>query len=102
MFSEFYSEIQEDGNLRSNLSSAIAIVEATADLQPRRLPKTKFRQLEISRLNCKVYEAKSGGIRVYLFHDEGNGRVIVTGGKKDDQKEDIKALTKTIQGYYGK
>lgn len=102
LFGEFYTEIQEEGNLHANLASAIAIVEATSDLQPRRLPKKKFRQLEISKVNCKVYEAKSGSIRIYLFHDEGNGRVIVTGGKKDDQKEDIKALTKTIQAYYGK
>lgn len=101
MFREFHDEIKQDGNLFSNLASAIAIVEASCELRPKRLPKTRFRKLEISKVKCKVYEAKSGSIRIYLFHDEGNGRVIVTGGKKDDQKEDIESLKTTIKAYYG-
>jgi hypothetical protein len=37
---------------------------------------------------------------LYLFHEEKTGRVIVTGGKKDSQEKDIKAVTKIIKDYY--
>jgi len=63
-------------------------------------PKAKFRPIEGHNLNCKVYEAKKGIIRVYLFHQENTGRIIVTGGKKGNQKKDIKSIIKTIQDYY--
>lgn len=64
------------------------------------LPEKKFRQLTIKGLNCKVYEAKSGSIRIYLFHEEKTGRVIVTGGKKGDQDEDISQIERIIKNYY--
>ena len=51
-------------------------------------------------MKCKVYEAKSGSVRVYLFHEEYTGGVIITGGKKDNQEEDIKSVIKTIKDYY--
>lgn len=50
-------------------------------------------------MKCKVYEAKSGIIRLYLFHEENTGRVIVTGGKKGNQKEDIKSVLQTIKDF---
>ncbi len=51
-------------------------------------------------VKCKVYEAKSGGIRIYLFHEEKTGRVIVIGGDKDSQNEDVKRVEKIIKEYY--
>jgi putative component of toxin-antitoxin plasmid stabilization module len=47
-----------------------------------------------------VYEAKSGSIRIYLFHEEKTGRVIVTGGKKGEQDEDIAQIEHIIKSYY--
>lgn len=98
LFKEFYNEIEKESNLFSDLVSAIRIIEDTSNMNLR--PKTQFRQLHISKLKCKVYEAKKGSIRVYLFREEKKGRVIVFGGKKDNQKEDIKHLEKIIQAYY--
>ncbi|KZE83343.1 hypothetical protein HX017_14215 [Myroides marinus] len=43
--------------------------------------------------------AKSGIIRVYLFHEEKTGRVIVMGGNKDSQDQDIKKVEKIIKEY---
>lgn len=97
LFQSFFEEIEKDGNLLNNLAGALRIVEDTSNLNRR--PKTKFREIQDHKLKCKVYEAKSGLIRIYLFHEENTGRVIVTGGLKDNQKEDIKLLLKIIKEY---
>lgn len=96
LFEEFFDKIEKENNLFSNLSAAIRIIEDTANLKMR--PKTQFRIL-YTKLDCKVYEAKSGGIRIYLFHEENTGRVIVTGGKKSNQDEDIRNIEKIIKEY---
>lgn len=97
LFKSFFSEIEKDGNLLNNLAGAIRIIEDTANLNRR--PKTKFRLIEGHKLKCKVYEAKSGSIRIYLFHEENTGRIIVSGGVKDNQKKDIKKILKIIKEY---
>jgi hypothetical protein len=94
---EFINENEEDSLVFDKIAGAIAIIEATSNLM--RLPKTKFRPIEGHNLDCKVYEAKSGLVRLYLFHEEYMGRVIVTGGKKGNQKEDIKSIISTIKDY---
>lgn len=97
LFKSFFSEIEKDGNLLGNLAGAIRIIEDTANLNRR--PKTKFRIIEGHKLKCKVYEAKSGLIRIYLFHEENTGRIIVSGGLKDNQNKDIKKILKIIKEY---
>lgn len=100
IFRKFFEEVENDGNLMSNLAAAIRIIEDTANLKMR--PKNQFRQILGLSLNCKLYEAKSGSIRIYLFHEEKTGRVIVTGGNKDNQEKDIKRIEKIIRDYYDK
>lgn len=68
LFEPFVDEIEKDGNLFDKLAGALRIIEETSNL--KRYPKTKFRELKGHKLNCKVYEAKSNIIRVYLFHEE--------------------------------
>ena len=97
LFEGFFKEIENEGNLISNLAAAIRIIEDTSNLKLR--PKKQFRLIQGHSLDCKVYEAKSGGIRVYVFHEEKTGRIIVTGGNKDNQTEDIKKVLKTIKEY---
>ena len=97
LFEDFFNKIEKEGNLLSNLAGAIRIIEDTANLKLR--PKNQFRLIQGHSLNCKVYEAKSGGIRIYLFHEEKTGRIIVSGGNKDSQDEDIKQMLKIIKVY---
>ena len=97
LFGEFFKCIEQDDNLFGNLAAAIRIIEDTANLSRR--PKAKFRELQGHKLDCKVYEAKSGAIRVYLFHEEHTGRVIITGGTKDNQDKDIKSVFRIIKEY---
>jgi len=97
IFEPFVKEIEKEGNLFSHLARAIRIVEETSNLN--RYPKTKFRELQGHGLDCKVYEAKSGIVRIYLFHEEKTGRIIVTGGSKNNQRKDIKAMIAIIKEY---
>lgn len=98
MFEQFFDEVEQAGNLMANLAAGIRIIEDTANLNRR--PKSKFRPIEGHKLSCKIYEAKSGIIRIYLFHEEKRGRIIVTGGMKGDQEKDIKGVLKLIKEYF--
>lgn len=98
IFQSFVDEIEIDEYLFDKLAGALRVVENSSNLI--RVPKKKFRLIEGYKLNCKFYEAKSDIIRIYLFHEEKTGRVIVTGGKKDNQKKDIKSVVKIIKDYY--
>lgn len=97
IFKNFINELENDPNLFSHLARALKTVEDSSNLI--RLPKKRFRQLKGHGLNCKLYEAKYSELRIYLFHEEKTGRVIVTGGKKPNQKADIKSVVKTIRDY---
>lgn len=93
----FVDDIEKDGNLFDKFAGAIRVIEETANL--KRYPKTKFREIQGHNLDCKVYEAKSNIIRIYLFHEEKTGRIIITGGLKGNQKKDIKWVLKIIREY---
>lgn len=97
-FEFFVNNIEKNGNLFDKLAGAIRIIEETSNL--KRYPSTKFREIKGHKLGCKVYEAKNDIIRIYLFHEKKTGRVIITGGLKDNQDKDIKAILKTIKDYY--
>jgi hypothetical protein len=99
LLESFINDIQDDENLFDKLAGALSIVEIASNL--KRLPQTRWRQLHVAKqIKCKVYEAKNGAIRIYLFHEEKVGRVIITGGKKGDQPEDIKLIEKIIKDYF--
>lgn len=97
LFKPFVEEIERTGNLFDKLAGAIRIIEETSNLI--RYPKGKFREIKDHNLECKVFEAKSGIIRLYLFHEEKTGRIIITGGLKDNQKKEIKSILKIIKEY---
>ncbi|AEL23840.1 helix-turn-helix domain protein [Cyclobacterium marinum DSM 745] len=91
----FIDEHQNDALIFDKIAGALSIIEITSNLL--RLPKTKFRLIEGHGLNCKVYEAKSGIIRLYLFHEENTGRVIVTGGKRAIKKKILNQCFKRLK-----
>lgn len=98
LFSDFIEEVEKDNNLFPKFAGVISIIEKSCNL--KRLPQTKFKLIKGHKIkNCKIYEAKSGSLRVYMFHEEKTGRIIVTGGTKNKQSEDIKSLTKIIKEY---
>ena len=86
-FDEFYSQIQKTSNLNKELVNMQVVMQQISDMEM--LPKTKFRNLTPSKETIKEYEIKTKNLRVYLFHDEYKGRIIVCGGKKTTQKKDL-------------
>lgn len=96
-YDEFEKEIEEEGNLKSELKTIIVRLHEIADCKS--LPVNKFRDITPQKVNNKEYEIKTHNLRVYLFHDKYTGRVIVCGGKKGTQKADIKHF-RTIKNEY--
>lgn len=98
VFDEFYQKIWDEGNLTKYLHAALQIIEASAN--GLRLPETKFKLIKQKGLPCRLYEAKKNDIRLYFFHDEKTGRIIITGGKKSTQMTDITKVINIVKDYY--
>lgn len=90
LFDSFCTTLDAAGE-RTVLISIFASMESVANLLI--MPKTRFRELKgrIKSDTVKDYEIKKNRYRVYLFKDD-NGNIVVLGGIKDTQKEDIKRL----------
>lgn len=87
-FDNFFQQIRSDCRYESELLSIMALMEWVAQL--RMLPLTKFRDITPNNDRVKEYEFKSKHLRVYAFHLEMSGKVVVLGGFKNTQPEDIR------------
>lgn len=97
-FDEFWSEIEKSGNLNKELLKIQILMQEVSE--NKMLPNTKFRNLTPQKETIKEYEIKTKNLRVYLFHEEYTGRIIVCGGKKTTQKKDIKHFRKIKKQYF--
>lgn len=61
-------------------------MEVVSNLQS--LPETKFRELKGGKGNLREYEFKSKHLRLYAMKQK-NGKIIVMGGEKSNQKKDL-------------
>ncbi|MEQ8425498.1 MAG: hypothetical protein RIA63_12360 [Cyclobacteriaceae bacterium] len=84
---EFWTEIENQGNLSKQLNQAIAIMERFSQNMPTS-PK-KFKNISRKKDPVSLYEVKTKDLRIYLFRNS-SGAVTVFGGKKSTQKKDIK------------
>lgn len=96
-YDDFESEIQQEGNLTSELRTIEVRLFEIADLKS--LPQSKFKDITPKNDSSKEYEIKTHNLRVYLFHDEYTGHLIVCGGKKGTQKADIKRFREIKKQY---
>lgn len=87
---EFEKVMRRDATLSFEIDKIYSTIEDSCNLVT--LPKTIFRQLKLGKLPYQLYEAKSKHLRFYLFKLEKTGRVILIGGRKTDQKADLKYL----------
>lgn len=94
-FDEFCDQIRREGNLVGQLASMANLLEQVANL--KRLPREKFRDITPERERYKEYELKRNDLRVYLFKEEG--LIVVLGGKKGNQKGDIRRFRRIKQLY---
>lgn len=97
-YDEFEKEINYEGNLASELRTIVTRLHEMADCKS--LPATKFKDITKKNDPNKEYEIKTHNLRLYLFHDKNQGRVIVLGGKKSNQKTDIPHFRKMKNEYF--
>lgn len=97
LFDDFEKEIEKRGQYEEELYSIYSLIEDVAN--NKLLPKTKFRDITNSKKdNIKEYEFKSKHLRVYAIKAP-NGKVIIMGGYKSNQKKDIKKFRSIKSNY---
>ena len=97
-YDEFETQIENEGSYLSELKTIQARLHDIAN--GLLLPKEKFRNITPRKALVKEYEIKTRHLRVYLFHEEKKGRVIVCGGKKITQTKDIAHFRRIKMKYF--
>lgn len=100
---EFWDEICNDPSLVDDKDELVSnLADAINCDGDDILPKTKYKKLKgCNKLIYKPYEIKSSGhaLRVYGIYDEDFGHLLIHGGKKGTQTEDIEKVKKIIKDY---
>ena len=96
-FEEFVKLITFEMTYQKEIKTIYSRLDSIANLIL--LPSTKFRNITTDKSLVKEYEIKTRNLRVYLFHDEHKGKIIVCGGKKTSQKGNIKHFREIIKQY---
>jgi putative component of toxin-antitoxin plasmid stabilization module len=96
-YDEFESKIEMEGTYISELVTIQARLQDIVD--GKLLPKEKLRNITPKKELVKEFEIKTRHLRVYLFHEENTGRVIVCGGKKTTQQKDINHFRRIKREY---
>jgi hypothetical protein len=95
---KFEGEISSEPHLTNEMDKLYNILRKVCDL--KMLPKTMFRVIHAGELPFQLYEAKSKNLRFYLIKLEKTGKVILLGGRKNNQKADLKYLVKLINDIH--
>lgn len=97
-FDLFWKQCKADGNLESELFQIQSRMQQVSDLKT--MPNEKHKDITPRNDAVKEYEIKTKHLRVYMFHDKENGRVIVSGGKKTTQQKDISHFRNIKKEYF--
>jgi putative component of toxin-antitoxin plasmid stabilization module len=97
-FDLFWKQCEADGNLKSELLQIQSRMQQLANLKT--MPADKHKDITPKNDLVKEYEIKTKHLRVYMFHDKENGRVIVSGGKKTTQPKDITHFRNVKKEYF--
>jgi hypothetical protein len=97
---EFEGVIQKEGAFSCEIDKMYAILKNACNLVM--LPRTTFRPLQLGDLPYPIYEAKTKNLRFYLIKFEKTGKVILLGGRKSNQKADLKHLSRLIKDIHSK
>ena len=97
-FDEFWEMVEKSGNLNKELIKVQTLMQEVSEMNM--LPGTKFKSITPKKETIKEYEIKTKNLRLYMFHEEHTGRIIVCGGKKSTQRKDIKHFRKIKKQYF--
>jgi len=98
-YQEFEAQILRDGTYINELDKIQTRLIDISNLKS--LPETKFKDITPEKELVKEYEIKTQNLRVYLFKDL-KGHIIVLGGKKTNQKKDVKKFRNLKREYLEK
>lgn len=96
-YDEFEKQIKAEASSSRELVTIQTRLHDVAEC--KLLPKEKFRDITPKNETVKEYEIKTKHLRVYLFHEEKTGRVIVCGGKKTSQQKDMSHFRRVKKEY---
>ena len=85
-----------EAKYKSNFRSLLSNMDRVAKLQS--LPKTKFRDITPKKESVKEYEFKLEDLRVYAIKIP-NGEMVILGGFKNNQKDDIRKFRALKKKY---
>lgn len=97
-FDSFWEECEKDGNYRSELLQIQSRMQQLSDLKT--MSTDKHKDITPENDPVKEYEIKTRHLRVYMFHDKENGRIVVSGGKKTKQSKDISHFRNIKKEYF--
>lgn len=97
LFDNYEAEIKKEKSIAGQLNSVQTTLYRIANNLD--IPDTKYRRLAGCTDAYTEYEIKTKDLRVYLFKEEKTGNVIVMGGKKSTQRDDIREFRKIKQQY---
>lgn len=86
-FDEFWARCQKDGNLSKELNTIQTRLQELSE--GKIMPQAKFKDITPKNEKIREFELKTKHLRLYMFHDTDQGRIIVMGGKKTTQRTDI-------------
>lgn len=96
-FDKFVAQIRAEGSFNKEITKIYALMQQVADL--KNLPPEKFKKLDNPKSLITEYEIKTKHLRVYLLHQEHTGKIIVVGGKKTTQQQDINHFREIKKDY---
>jgi len=97
LLDEFVNDIKKDKNLEPELGDLFANIEDVANGEL--LPSNRYKILKLGKLPFTAFEAKTKNLRLYLFHERNTGIVLIIGGKKTEQDEDLDRIKRIIKEY---
>lgn len=96
-FDNFVNMIREERTYEKELNTIQTTISIMAECKT--LPEKKFKDITPRNEPVKEFEIRTRNLRVYLFHDKGNGRVVILGGKKTTQDADIAHFRNLKKSY---
>ena len=95
-FKSFCENLESNPQYRSEILRLFSIMDLVSNL--RLLPDTKVKDITPKKELIKEYEFKSRNLRVYAFKTD-DGKIIVSGGFKTDQKRDLAHFRRIKKSY---
>ena len=95
---------------KSHYNSVIKLREISSIIHINQIKKKELENLDKQEISIKErkkelikeYEIKTRHLRVYMFHEDKTGRIIVCGGKKTSQQKDIKRFRRIKKDFFNR